>query len=955
MPTDVMPTDDNVTTNNRLRPHSGMLWAGASISLIDALRRNAAFVVTACMAVAIAMNVCAPVWTAFTAEDSHTAPGQPVQPSKDSSVWQAGNSIIAYVVLDRGALPQERLNAYRNALAERLRNTVPAVLAVNDLASDSLTAPIALSDDADIELVEVRLAGASGSRTCIQAVTALRAAVRAVGPPTGLRAYVAGPGPEAADTISAVSGQTPWIAVILVAAIVVMLIVIVRDPIAVMTVFASTILASLIALPTGVLTGRSVGAPIAALATVALTSAAALQATQLLGNGFRRQLRAGHAPAAAQQAACRSTVPAISASAAVLLASLTSITVLDPDHLLSMTLSIAVGVMLSVLLCCACYPGWLERAGIRDPAALMPRTGRPTHRLTAAVYRHPAVAFLATTTLVAVGLLQAGHVTQLLAHPNPTPDTSEATMAKALVYKHFGDDRLLPSEVVVHADHDLRNPAGLLAIERVTRRLIELPTVTRVESAAWPAGEPWPQATIAYQIGEMNRQLQTKGLAVMTLTDAVHRLPNTIDDLTSAIDGFDADLDKGNAGLSPMSSSLNQLRSTLDRLQTTVSAVSSYADPIRHFVNANTNCASDLVCSSAQRMLQPLDEVVDDTSSLVASTRVLPATVSSAKQLLASASATLAHVRGTIGQTRALVVEFAKSAGTSVPEMTKASSLINTMTADLSNNGSGGFYLSQAKIDSADYESVRKRSFSADGQYTRIFIYSTRDRSYAPNFEQSVISAVSQSTKFGALTGSAITVDASGNGLHAMTAISGNHVAASLAILAAVLALIIGGALGGRAIGIVTAIGVIICATGSLGLSTLLTSVFGVERIGWGSPLLALVVAVPVAAEEALWLAMRWRARAIKSTLSATHYRRISAPKVAALLWASTLVGVPAVGGFGLGCCGLEALCIVILTCMWLRVCMIGAISVKDNRWALRAATLTNNRAGGLQSRDQRL
>jgi hypothetical protein len=61
--------------------------------------------------------------------------------------------------------------------------------------------------------------------------------------------------------------------------------------------------------------------------------------------------------------------------------------------------------------------------------------------------------------------------------------------------------------LTVVTDHDVRNPAGLIAIERISQRIMSIPDVRMVQSASRPAGRVPDEATLRGQAGIIGRQL----------------------------------------------------------------------------------------------------------------------------------------------------------------------------------------------------------------------------------------------------------------------------------------------------------------------------------------------------------------------------------------------------------------------------------------------------------------
>ena len=72
--------------------------------------------------------------------------------------------------------------------------------------------------------------------------------------------------------------------------------------------------------------------------------------------------------------------------------------------------------------------------------------------------------------------------------PAATPSSADSSRGYADADRHFAPNSLLPDVVTIESDRDLRAPAGLIAIERVTRQIMAIPGVRTVQSASRPAG-----------------------------------------------------------------------------------------------------------------------------------------------------------------------------------------------------------------------------------------------------------------------------------------------------------------------------------------------------------------------------------------------------------------------------------------------------------------------------------
>ena len=104
------------------------------------------------------------------------------------------------------------------------------------------------------------------------------------------------------------------------------------------------------------------------------------------------------------------------------------------------------------------------------------------------VARWPGPVLVAAIGLVALLALPLAGMRVGWNEIDATPSGSESNRGYAAADRHFPANQILPTAVVVTADHSLRNPAGLLALERVSRALMAIPGVRSVQSASRPAG-----------------------------------------------------------------------------------------------------------------------------------------------------------------------------------------------------------------------------------------------------------------------------------------------------------------------------------------------------------------------------------------------------------------------------------------------------------------------------------
>jgi putative drug exporter of the RND superfamily len=103
-----------------------------------------------------------------------------------------------------------------------------------------------------------------------------------------------------------------------------------------------------------------------------------------------------------------------------------------------------------------------------------------------------------------VGLLALpGYTTSYDARPY-MPADSPANLGYAAAERHFGTARLNPELLMIEADHDMRDPADMLVIERVAKAIFHLPGIEKVQGLTRPQGTPIVHSSIPFQISAGN-------------------------------------------------------------------------------------------------------------------------------------------------------------------------------------------------------------------------------------------------------------------------------------------------------------------------------------------------------------------------------------------------------------------------------------------------------------------
>ena len=643
---------------------------------------------------------------------------------------QTPSNNFIYVVLERNQPLMARDRQFYDALTAALGSDPSHVYAVTDLWSQPATAAGAQSEDGKAVSVMIRLAGMLGTSAARDSVNFVRNTVARLSPPAGLEVRVTGPGATIVDEFAAIDRQMLGITGATVGLILLLLLVVYRSPIAAAIPLTSVGLALAVARPVVAVLGMSGFAEVS-LFSVALMAAMTLGAGTdyaifLIGR-YHEGRRHGVTPTRALIDAYRSVAPVVIGSALTIAAALAALGFAKVGMFRSTGIACAIGVLVTMVAALTLTPA-LMGVAVRQKRRrfLEPRpstTARRWRRVGAVVARWPGPILITAGALTVLAALPLAGMRVGWNEPAATPSSADSSRGYALADRHFAANSLLPDVVTVRADRDLRTPAGLIAIERITRQIMAIPGVRTVQSASRPDGRVPDQATLSYQAGLLGRQF---GEAIDTLTQRLGRISELDDALArnqSAVDGLGGGLRGGATGLGDVSAAAQDMRSGLDGVQRTVTTVSGYLDPLRDFVGRTPDCAANPLCSTVDRVLEPVDTLQQTTTRLG----------DGAAKLTGGSD----HGRAGDGRPAASRDIDERRTGTSAfghprsagaqsddrPQMRQLTDYLAEIDTQFRGSAASGFYLPERALSDPRYNTVLRHLVSANGRASYLLVY----------------------------------------------------------------------------------------------------------------------------------------------------------------------------------------------------------------------------------------
>jgi putative drug exporter of the RND superfamily len=146
-----------------------------------------------------------------------------------------------------------------------------------------------------------------------------------------------------------------------------------------------------------------------------------------------------------------------------------------------------------------------SRFGLLDPKRKIKTRG--WRRVGTAVVRWPAPILAATCATALIGLLALPSFTTSYNDRNYLPAITPSNIGYTAADRHFSPARLNPDLLLLESDHDMRNPADMLVLDRVAKGLVGADGVARVQSITRPLGSPIPHTSIPFQISAQGTTL----------------------------------------------------------------------------------------------------------------------------------------------------------------------------------------------------------------------------------------------------------------------------------------------------------------------------------------------------------------------------------------------------------------------------------------------------------------
>ncbi|MBV8785901.1 MAG: MMPL family transporter, partial [Mycobacterium sp.] len=435
------------------------------------------------------------------------------------------NSSVMIVLEGQNQLGADA-HAYYDQIVRKLDADTKHVEHVQDMWSDPLTGAGAQSNDGKAAYVQVYLAGNQGEALANESVESVQNIVKSVPAPSGVKAYVTGPAALSADQHTAGDRSLQVITTATFTVIIAMLLLVYRSIITVLLTLVMVVLELSAARGMVAFLGYFKIIGLSTFATnllVTLAIAAATDYAIFLMGRYQEARSLGMSREDAYYDMYKGTAHVVLGSGMTIAGATFCLHFTNLPYFQTLGIPLAIGMVVVVGAALTLGPAVISVV-TRFGKTLEPRRTnriRGWRKIGALVVRWPGPILVMTIGVALIGLLTLPGYRTNYNDRNYLPADLPANEGYAAADRHFSQARMNPEVLMIESDHDLRNSADFLIIDKIAKTIFRVPGIARVQAITRPQGTPIEHTSIPFQISmqgvsqQMNQKYQEDQMADM--------------------------------------------------------------------------------------------------------------------------------------------------------------------------------------------------------------------------------------------------------------------------------------------------------------------------------------------------------------------------------------------------------------------------------------------------------
>jgi RND superfamily putative drug exporter len=615
-------------------------------------------------------------------------------------------------------------HAYYDQMVKKLDADTKHVEHVQDLWSDPLTGAGAQSNDGKAAYAQVYLVGNQGEALANESVEAVQKMVASLPAPSGVKAFVTGPAALSADQNIAGDRSLQVIETVTFLVIITMLLLVYRSVVTVLLTLTMVVLELGAARGMVAFLGYHKIILLSTFATnllVTLAIAAATDYAIFLIGRYQEARAVGESREDAYYTMFGGTAHVVLGSGLTIAGATFCLHFTNLPYFQTLGIPLAIGMVVVVGAALTLGPAVISVAS-RFRNVLEPQRTQRTRgwrKIGALVVRWPGPILIATIALALVGLLTLPGYRTNYNDRNYLPADLPANAGYAAADRHFSQARMNPELLMIESDHDLRNSADFLVIDKIAKEIFRVSGIGRVQAITRPEGTPIEHTSIPFQISmqgvsqQMNQKYQEDQMADMlhqaTMMDSTINSMVKMQNLTKQMSD----------DMHVMVQKMHSMTIDVAELRDHMADFEDFFRPIRSYFYWEKHCFDIPVCWSLRSVfdgLDGIDTMTDDIESLLPVMDNLDKLMPQLTALMPEMIANMKDMKTTM----LTMYSTQKGLQDQQKESQKNSAAMGKAFDESKNDDS--FYLPPETFKNAEFKRGMKNFISPDGHAVRFII-----------------------------------------------------------------------------------------------------------------------------------------------------------------------------------------------------------------------------------------
>lgn len=693
------------------------------------IRRFAPVIILAWLGILFALSMTIPplqqvARTHSVSLDPVDAPSFKAMQAISSKFSQPESSSVAMVVLEGDRPLGQADRDYYDQLIRQFKDDPKHVLHVQDFWGDDLTKGAAQSADGKAVYVQLALAGNSGESLATESLAKIHKIVDNTPAPPGLKTYVTGPVAIAADITNTGNNSQPLIMAVTATVLLITLLIIYRSII--------TVLLLLLVVGVQLMIAEGMVAFLGYFGLIGLTTVAINLVTSLViaaGTDYgiffigryQEARQAGEDRESAFYTSYQGVAKVVLASGSTIAGAIFCLHFTRLPYFQANGIPCATAIMVAVVVALTLLPAVLalgSRFGLFEPKRLV--KGYGWRRVGTATVRWPAPIFAATLALALVGLLTLPVYNPSYNEQDYLPNNIPASEGIAAAKRHFPQSTMMSPEILmVEADHDLRNPADFLVLNKLAKAVLAVPGVSKVQAVTRPEGTPIPHTTIPYMLSmQQAGQQQFMVFQQKTMDDMLDQV-GKIDEALAIMKRMYSLMQELVTTMNSMVDNTHEMEKTTVELRDHIADFEDFWRPLRNYFYWEPHCANIPICFSIRSIFDTLDGVDAVTDKL----HELVGNLDQMKVLLPQLVAQFPEMIAIMESMRSMMLTMHSTSSGVFGQATDNSGDSTAMAKAFDNaQNDDTFFIAPEVFENKDFKRVMDIFISSDGKAARMLV-----------------------------------------------------------------------------------------------------------------------------------------------------------------------------------------------------------------------------------------